>query len=262
MKVTSEGVEIAYDDLGYGEPVLLFMPGWCCERTVFQDLVLRCSAYHRTLALDWRGHGESGSPNGDFGNETLVSDALAVIEASGSRQVIPVALSHSGWIAIELRRRLGMRIPKLVLVDWILTEPPQSFLEALKGMQDPARWKDTVEAISTLWLQDIDNSRLINFMQVMKSYGFDMWARAAREISKAYTESGSPLYALSLLRPPVSVLHIYAQPPDPNYLTLQQEFASSHPWFSVYRLKARSHFPMFEVPDEMADAIERFILQY
>lgn len=245
-----------------GEPALFFMPGWCCDRTVFQDIVLHFRVYHSILALDWRGHGESGSPKHDFGNEALLSDALAVIESSKARQVIPVALAHSGWIAIELRRRLGLRIPKLILVDWILTEPSQQFLEVLKRMQDPDRWKDAVEDIFSLWIQDVDNPRLINFVQAMGSYCFDMWARAAREISKAYAESGSPLHALQQLRPPVSVLHIYAQPPDPNYLTIQQEFASSHPWFSVYRLEARSHFPMFEALDEMITAMEQFIEQY
>ncbi len=148
------------------------------------------------------------------------------------------------------------------MIDWILTEPSQSFLAALKGMQDPYRWRITVEDIFSLWLQDVDNPRLINFVhQVMGSYGFDMWARAAREIGRAYAESVSPLSVLSLLRPPVPVLHIYAQPHDPNYHTVLQEFASSHPWFSVYRLEAHSHFPMFEVPDEMVTAIEQFIKQ-
>ncbi len=249
-----------YDDVGRGEPALLFMPGWCSNRTVFQDLIPRCSLNRRTLALDWRGHGESGKPKGDFGVEALVSDALAVIKASGSQQVVPVALAHSGWVAIELRRRLGKRIPKLVLVDWLVLEAPQPFLEALKGMQDPAKWRQTVEQVFSLWLQGVDNQRLIGFVrQEMGSYGFDMWARAAREISAAYTEAGSPLQALSRLDPPVPVLHLYAQPPDPNYLAAQQKFAASHPWFSVRKLEARSHFPMFEVPDQMASAIEQFV---
>ncbi len=52
MKVTSGGVEIVYDDFGNGEPSLLFMPGWCCDRRVFDDLVLRSRVHHRTLALD------------------------------------------------------------------------------------------------------------------------------------------------------------------------------------------------------------------
>lgn len=35
--------------------------------------------------------------------------------------------------------------------------------------------------------------------------------------------------------------------------------ASSHDWFKVHRLDARSHFPMFEVPDVMVQAIEEFL---
>ncbi|MEM0444177.1 MAG: alpha/beta hydrolase [Candidatus Caldarchaeum sp.] len=260
VQVTSEGVEIVYDDMGSGEPALLFMPGWCCNRTVFQDLAPRCSEHRRTLVLDWRGHGESGQPKSDFGFEGLVSDALAVIKASGSQQVIPVALAHSGWVAIDLRRRLGTQIQKLVLIDWIVLEAPWPFLEALKGMQAPDKWRQTVEQIFSIWLQGIDNQKLIQFVrQEMGSYGFDMWARAAREISAAYAEAGSPLHALSLLKPPLPVLHLYAQPSDPNYLDAQQKFAASHPWFNVRRLDARSHFPMFEVPDQMASAIEQFV---
>lgn len=236
------------------------MPGWCRNRTVFQDLAPGCSAHRRTLVLDWRGHGGSGQPKGDFGFGELVSDAIAVIEASGSQQVVPVALAHSGWIAIELRRRLRQRIPKLVLVDWIVLEPPKPFLEALKGMQDPDKWRQTVEHIFSQWLQCADNKRLIQFVRrEMGSYGFQMWARAAREIAAAYAESGSPLHALSSFNPPLPVLHLYAQPPDPNYLAAQQKFASSHSWFNVLKLEARSHFPMFEVSDQMASAIERFV---
>jgi len=31
------------------------------------------------------------------------------------------------------------------------------------------------------------------------------------------------------------------------------------PWFSAHRLDARSHFPMFEVPEDMVAAIEAFV---
>lgn len=55
------------------------------------------------------------------------------------------------------------------------------------------------------------------------------------------------------------VLHLYAQPEEPGYLAAQQAFAASHPWFQVFKLEARSHFPMYEVPDEMTMAIERFV---
>jgi hypothetical protein len=55
------------------------------------------------------------------------------------------------------------------------------------------------------------------------------------------------------------VLHLYAQPDEPGYLAAQRTFADSHPWYSVLRLDARSHFPMFEVPQEMSAEIEQFV---
>jgi pimeloyl-ACP methyl ester carboxylesterase len=85
-----------------------------------------------------------------------------------------------------------------------------------------------------------------------------MWARAAREIGAAYEKEGSPLQALSHLVPAIPVLHLYAQPQSDDYLNEQQAFAAGHPWLRVRRLNAASHFPMFEVPDEIAASIEQF----
>jgi len=260
-QVTSTEVPIIYDDIGEGEPALLFLPGWCTNRTVFQNLVPLCAKQRRVLVLDWRGHGESGSSKTDFGTDELVEDALSVIHASGARTIVPVALSHAGWVAIELRRRLGARVEKLVLLDWIIMmQPPREFFEGLEGMQSRDRWRETVERILAVWLGGVANPALIRFVQVeMGSYDFDMWSRAAREISSAYADLGIPIQILSSMTPPLPVMHLYAQPDDPRILAAQQLFAASHPWFHVQRLNARSHFPMYEVPDEMAKAIERFV---
>src|SRR5574341_783292 len=192
LHATSGEVSIAYDDLGQGEPALLFLPGWCANRTVFRNLAPICGSHRRVLALDWRGHGESSSPAEDFGIEELVGDALNVIEASGAKRIAPVALSHAGWVAIELRRRLGVRVEKLVLLDWIIMmQPPREFFETLDGMQSQERWRETVERIFAVWLGDVDRTDLIRFVrEEMGAYGFEMWSRAAREISTAYADMG------------------------------------------------------------------------
>lgn len=256
----SRGTMIDFDDQGKGEPALLFMPGWCSSRGVFEPLASRCAARRRTLALDWRGHGRSETPASDFGASDLVEDALAVIAAGGAQNVVPVALSHAGWVAIELRRRLGARIPKLVLLDWIILEAPPPFLGVLQALQDPSQWQQTREQLFGMWLEGVDSAALSRFIREdMGSYPFEMWARAGREIAAAYAEAGSPLRALATLDPPLPVLHLYAQPDDPAYLAAQQSFAVAHPWFRVEKLQARSHFPMFEAPEAMAAAIEQFV---
>jgi pimeloyl-ACP methyl ester carboxylesterase len=257
---TADGVRVAYEDRGDGEPALLFLPGWCTDREVFQGVPERLSRRHRVLVPEWRGHGESERPAKDFGNAELVRDADAVIAAVGPDRIVPVALSHAGWVAIELRRCYGARVTGIVLLDWIVFEPPVLFLDALKWLQSRDRSRQTVEALFGLWLHDVGDPKLTRFVREgMASYPREMWARAAREIAAAYAAAGTPLKALAALEPPPPVLHLYGQPRDPAYLAAQEQFAQAHPWFRVQRLNARSHFPTFEVPDEIVAAIEAFL---
>src|SRR5262249_620642 len=121
-------------------------------------------------------------------------------------------------------------------------------------------WSTARDLLFSIWLRGVDNDELRCFLPSdMGAYGFDMWARAGREIETAYRRWGSPLAALAGLGATLPVLHLYAQPEEPGYLAAQHSFAASHPWYSVVRLNARSHFPMFEVPQEMNAEIERFI---
>ena len=259
-EASSNGVRISYDDRGEGGPALLYLPGWCVSRKVFADLPRLSAARRRTLALDWRGHGESEAAPAPFGSNELVEDAIAVIAASGARSVVPVALSHAGWIAIELRRRLGDRIAKLVLIDWIVQEAPAPFLRVLEASQSPDRWSVARDLLFSIWLRGVGNDALKSFIAAdMGGHGFDMWARAGREITAAYRRWGSPLAALAGLEPTLPVQHLHARRDEAGHPADQRSIAAGHPWYSVVELDARSHFPMFETPQEMAAAIERFV---
>jgi pimeloyl-ACP methyl ester carboxylesterase len=258
-EVRSRGARIRYEDVGQGDTALLFVPGWCTSRAIFAPLFSQLSARHRVLSVDLRGHGQSEQGGEDFTQDTLVDDLLAVLQASGARQVVPVALSHAGWLAIELRRRLGERVRGLVLLDWLIVDPPRAFLEALKGLRSEA-WKGSRDALFRMWLEGVDSADIIRFVEEdMGAFGEDMWRRAGGEIALAYAREGYPLRALSALVPPVPVVHLYSQPESPEYLMAQQSFAADHPWFQVVKLGARSHFPTLEVPGEVAENIERFL---
>ena len=259
---TSGGAHISYEDRGHGEPALLLLPGWASSRRVFAPVVSQLAASRRVLSWDMRGHGRSSRDVGDFGLAQVTDDAVAVIEASGARHVIPVALSHAGWLALELRKRLGDRIPMLVLLDWIILDPPPPFLDALAALQANESWREVRDRLFSMWLADTDNEQLSAFLSSdMGEYTFETWARAGREIASSYRADGNPLKALAALQSPVPVLHIYAQPDDPAYLDAQQAFAAEHPWFHVVKLHARTHFPMFETPSAVTDAINAFVGQ-
>jgi pimeloyl-ACP methyl ester carboxylesterase len=252
---------IAYDERAGTGAALLLMSGWCGDRTVFAPMMDEVPAGRRALCLDWRGHGESTRDVPDFGTNDLVADALDVIDRSGAETVIPVALSHAGWVAIELRRRLGpAAIPGIVLVDWMVLGPPPGFADALEGLQGPG-WRDVRSALFSMWTTGVSSQAVLDYVASMADYGQVDWSRAGREIAASFAAEGTPLAALEGIAKSgqaCPTLHVYAQPDDPAVLAAQQAYAAEHPWFSVARLDAHSHFPMLEVPQDLARAVDAF----
>jgi pimeloyl-ACP methyl ester carboxylesterase len=259
---TSTAMRIAFDDVGDGDPTLVFLPGWCANRTVFRPLLPHAARHRRALALDWRGHGGSEHPDGDYTTDDLVDDAVAVIEESGCGAVVPVGLAHAGWVAIELRRRLGAaRVPAVVLLDWMFLGAPPPFLGALPRLQDPATWASVRAGLFEMWVTGAELPALDAHIAEMAEYGFDTWARAAREIGGRFAAEGSPAAALETLDPPCPTLHVYAQPAAAEFLARQEAYARAHPWFRVHRVAAATHFPMFEIPQELMDIVEGFVAE-
>jgi len=251
--------ERATDDVGTGEPALLFLPGWCGDRSVFDGLTERTGRHRRALAVDLRGHGGHPHDTADFTTADVVSDVVEQIERAGIGQVVLVALSHAGWVAIEVRRRLGPdRVRGLVLLDWMVLGPPPGFTDALAGLQQPASWEQVRAGLFGMWTTGVDVPALHDYVTGMGRYGFAHWRRAGREIAAAFAAAPSPLAKLDRLEVPCPTLHLYAQPADDAVLEAQREYGARHPWFRAHRLPASSHFPMFEVPDEMSRVIEGF----
>lgn len=259
MTSTTNARTLARDDLGVGEPALLMVPGWCGDRTVFDRLAAGTSAHRRTISVDLPMHGESTDFTWDDVDSDGVLEALvAAVEAAGVERVVPVTLSHAGWFGIALRRRLGAdRVPGLVLLDWMVLGTPPPFAGALAGLQSPA-WEQVRAGLTDMWLADLDIPELTRYVESMRGYGQDHWQRAGREIAASFAACPVPLQAIAELQP-CPTLHLYAQPTDPEVLAAQEAYSRSHPWFSVERLDARSHFPMLEAAPAMVSSIEAFV---
>jgi len=258
-QMTGSGVPIAYDDLGEGDPALLLLTGWCSNRGRWADVAELASRRRRVVSFEWRGHGDSRAAPGDFGVEEMVADALAVVDTGGIGSFVPCAASHSGWVAIELRRRLPERVPKLVHLDWMLVEPPRPYMDVIRQLQLADGWPAARDTLFRIWQADVDSAQIRGALDAMNEHGADMWMRSGRVIEASYLEHGSPLDALAALEPAPPTLHLYGQPQSEEYLEAQHRFAGSHPWFQVRRLDVRSHFAMIEAPHEVAEAIEAFV---
>ncbi|MGH2887699.1 MAG: alpha/beta fold hydrolase, partial [Solirubrobacteraceae bacterium] len=248
---------LGVDDLGEGEPALLLLTGWCSSRERWAKAAPLLAEHRRVVSFEWRGHGRSRPAAADFGTAEMVQDALSVIEAAGLRTVIPCSASHSGWVAIELRRRLGDRVPAIVHLDWMVQEPSNAYMDLLSELQDPDRWPHARDTLFDIWRAGEESKAIAAAIDVMRRQNAEMWMRSGREIEASYRRAGSPLRALSAFPSVPAVRHLYGQPTTPEYLDSQLRFADEHDWYSVCRLDARTHFSMIEAPGEVASEIER-----
>ncbi len=250
---------LGFDDLGRGEPALLLLTGWCSSRRRWSRAAPLLAANRRVVNFEWRGHGESAPVDADFGTPEMVEDALAVIAATGIETFIPCSASHSGWVAIELRRRLGDRVPAIAHLDWMLTRPSSGYMQLISQLQSGATWEAARDTLFQIWRGGVERTEIEAALGVMHDQDAEMWIRSGREIEASYRLHGSPLEALAELEAKPAVMHLYGQPATPEYLEAQQGFAAQHDWFSVRRLdQVRTHFAMLEAPEQVAGAIEEF----
>jgi len=103
----SDGVRIAYESVGGGEPVLL-IHGFASSRVQnwketgwYQTLT---GAGYRVVAMDCRGHGDSDKPHDPaaYDHRIMAEDALAVLRAAEIETAFAMGYSMGGQLGIHL----------------------------------------------------------------------------------------------------------------------------------------------------------------
>lgn len=261
MKTIEIGANrFSWDETGQG-PAIVLLSGWCQDHRLFKTLVPELATTHRVIRFDWRGHGEHRTHDGDFGIDQQADDLVAFVDQIGLESFLPVSTSHGGWANIEITDRLGAgRVPKSVVIDWIMNQPNESFFELIDGIQNRQVWEDGRSGFFDYWIGETDNQDIINHVNdEMAGYSYEMWARSGREIGKAYRKWGSPMQRMAAMKENRPVMHIYSQPFEPEYTQVQVDFAAHHPWFHPNKLPGTTHFPTLEQPGNVASAIRDFI---
>ena len=106
------GVTLRVHDLGDPDgPPLLFLHGFSQSHQAWRrQLHSALGLGFRLVALDLRGHGESDSPRGAYGDGRLWADDVhAVITGLGLERVLLVAWSYGGMVVADYLRHYGAR---------------------------------------------------------------------------------------------------------------------------------------------------------
>ncbi len=64
--ISSDGVKIAFDQKGVGDPAIVFVHGWTNQRIIWDDQMNHFSQKYKTISIDLAGSGESGNNRYDW----------------------------------------------------------------------------------------------------------------------------------------------------------------------------------------------------
>lgn len=205
-------VPLAHDERGSGEPALVFLHGWACDRTVWNGQVDALAPRHRVIAVDLAGHGESPRGPGPWSIESCGADVAALVQRLDLRRVVLVGHSMGGDVALEAARRLAGRVEAIVWVDayrslpverseariqrWI--EPFRADFAAtmrsfVRGMFPPGADPALVEHLASD-MAAVDPATALEMLEASLRYG--------AEVGDTLAALGVPVFAINPEEPP------------------------------------------------------------
>jgi pimeloyl-ACP methyl ester carboxylesterase len=246
------GLRLAYDAAGAGDPPMIFIHGWCCDRSYFAPQFEHFASGHAVVAMDLRGHGESGRPAarpGGYAMDVMADDVLSVAGAAGCDRPVLVGHSLGALIGLSCAARAGA-IRALVMVDPapITNEKAKRFFResvAAVAADDNGSWRTTF--VEGMFLPT-DAARRAAIIEQMTRTPPAISAEVMRVMGE-FDGVGA------LAQATVPVLSIGSAVPSNASADLRRLC----PAITVGQTVGSGHFNQLEVPDQVNAMIERFL---
>jgi 3-oxoadipate enol-lactonase len=127
MKAEANGIAINYRiDGPEGAPWLVFSNSLATSLAMWDEQTAALQDSFRVLRYDQRGHGGTDAPAGRYAFDTLLADALALIDTLAIGKAHFAGLSMGGATALGLAERHPDRFERIIIADSPCQSTPQS----------------------------------------------------------------------------------------------------------------------------------------
>src|SRR6185312_12302335 len=118
MKINTNGININCQiDGPEGAPWIVFSNSLATSIAMWDEQAAALKDKFRVLRYDQRGHGQSEVPDGHYAFDTLLADALGLMDALSIRKAHFAGLSMGGATALGLAERHPDRFDRIIVCD-------------------------------------------------------------------------------------------------------------------------------------------------
>lgn len=251
-----EGAEIksplSFSLTGKGTKTLVFIHGWCINQTYWSSQANHFKDSYRVLTLDLAGHGQSKVERTIWSVEEYADDVVQLLLELKLENVILVAHSMSGNIALHIYNKIPKRIVGFVGVDNLQelgVERSKEELEQIKAyfgqMKNDFPSQSEQYAMNSLFSASTTDSvknRVINDFRTSNP-------EMAISTLESLTIQGQKEKELApkLRIPMLLLVSDSGKAPLVNDESLRKYCGAG---YRVFSIRGTGHYPMIEAPDE------------
>jgi 3-oxoadipate enol-lactonase len=127
MKIKANGITINCQiDGPDSAPCLVFSNSLATTLAMWDEQAAALKDSYRVLRYDQRGHGSTDAPAGRYAYDTLLADAIGLLEALSIKTAHFAGLSMGGATALGLAERHPGRFDRIIVCDSPCQSTPQS----------------------------------------------------------------------------------------------------------------------------------------
>jgi 3-oxoadipate enol-lactonase len=127
MKIKANGININYQvDGPNGAPWIVFSNSLATSIAMWDEQAAALKNSYRVLRYDQRGHGGTDTSAGRYAFDTLLADAIALLDALSIKKTHFAGLSMGGATALGLAERHPDRFERIIVCDSPCQSTPQS----------------------------------------------------------------------------------------------------------------------------------------
>jgi len=254
--ISADGVSIAYEVRGEGEPALVFVHGWSNNRNTWEAELAHFSQKYKVVAIDLAGFGASGNNREKWTMGAFGEDVVAVIKQIGLDDAVLIGYSMGGPVILEAAKRIPELITGLVLVDvlqnieTVYSEERISNLDRtyMDWVNEPTFWKiqrgfarNKVELYKR-WYSMVKDVSKVGWSESLKN----LFRWANEECTKSLQRIQAPITSINSDKSPTNV----------------EAFKKYVPSFKVKIITGVGHYVVWEAPEEFNRLLEETIQEF
>ena len=256
------GLRIHYVDWGGNEKPLVMVHGLDRVARTFDHLAVRLSPAYRVIAIDMRGHGDSGwDPQGHYLVEDHVGDLEGVVQQLGLRDLVLWGNSTGGRV-VQVFAGKHPELVSHVISEDVGPERPRQIADnyAKRVQQEQAGWASEDELLAQLTKTNPRTSLTVlepyvRYGTKKRADGRIEWKRDPQLVN-GFVATDLWRFVRTITSPILYILGGRSNIVPPE---TQEELRKTLPNAQLITIPDVGHYPSDEKPDEVMRIVSQFL---